>query len=121
MGGSMARKMQRSALVFFPGLASIQLFSAQLFYRKLMTFLLANYFSKNYYPKKKTTREYRPARQVTPRTALISLLFLMTLSTLDCLYVCSVCSTLCAYLLVSSLTSLRATSFQFLTGCRHAL
>ena len=37
---------------------------------------------------KKATREYRPARQVTPRTALISLLFLMTLSTLDCLYVC---------------------------------
>ena len=49
----MARKMQRSALVFFPGLASIQLFSAQLFYRKLMTFLLANYLSKNYYPKKR--------------------------------------------------------------------
>ena len=39
---------------FFPGLASIQLFSAQLFYRKLMKFLLANYFSKNYYPKKRS-------------------------------------------------------------------
>ena len=53
-GGSMARKMQRSALVFFPGLASIQLFSAQLFYRKLIKFLLANHLSKNYYPKKKS-------------------------------------------------------------------
>ena len=53
-GGSMARKMQRRALVFFPGLASIQLFSAQLFYRKLIKFLLANHLSKNYYPKKKS-------------------------------------------------------------------
>ena len=46
--------MQRNALVFFPGLASIQLFSAQLFHRKLMKFLLANYFSKNYYPKNRS-------------------------------------------------------------------
>ena len=53
-GGSIAGEMQRNALVFFPGLASIQLFSAQLFYRKLMKFLLANYLSKNYYPKKRS-------------------------------------------------------------------
>ena len=51
--GSMAGEMQRNAPVFFPGLASIQLFIAQLFYRKLMKFLLANYLSKNYYPKKR--------------------------------------------------------------------
>ena len=53
-GGSIEGEMQRNALVFFPGLASIQLFSAQLFYRKLMKFLLANYLSKNYYPKKRS-------------------------------------------------------------------
>ena len=50
----MAGEMQRNELVFFPGLASIQLFSAQLFYRKLMKFLLANYLSKNYDPKKRS-------------------------------------------------------------------
>ena len=53
-GGSIAGEMQRKALVFFPGLASIQLFSAQLFYRKLIKFLLANHLPKNYYPKKKS-------------------------------------------------------------------
>ena len=42
-GGGMTGEMQRNALVFFPGLTSIHLFSAQLFYRKLMKkFLLAN-------------------------------------------------------------------------------
>ena len=50
----MAGEMQQNALVFFPGLASIQLFTAQLFYRKLMNFLLANYLSKNYYPKQRS-------------------------------------------------------------------
>ena len=53
-GGSIAGEMQRKALVFFPGLVSIQLFSAQLFYRKLIKFLLANHLPKNYYPKKKS-------------------------------------------------------------------
>ena len=51
----MAGEKQRNALVFFPGLASIQVnFSAQLFYRKLMKFLLANYLSKNYCTKNRS-------------------------------------------------------------------